>query len=103
MNADSARMISKFTQLFFICVYPRSSAVPNPFLLCALCASAVNSSVQFSSDDVETSQHRHHVGEHVAFEHLGQNLKMNERWRAGAGAPGAPAAVGDDVEAQFAV
>src|SRR5690606_41399974 len=52
------------------------------------------------SSDLE---HRDDIRQHVSFKHARQGLIVDERGRPRAGPPGVATAVGDDVEAEFAV
>jgi len=62
-----------------------------------------NSSIQFGGDHVDAPEHRDHVADHVALDHLGEALVVDEGAGAGADAPGDVFAGADYLVTQFAV
>ncbi len=59
--------------------------------------------IQLRRDDVQASEHRHHVAQRVAADQVREQGEVNERRRAAAGPVGHVAAVADEVEAELAV
>src|SRR3954471_3755433 len=61
------------------------------------------SAVQLGGDDIQAPQDGHDVGDQVILDDVREDLEVDERRRAGPGAPGRLAAVGDEVVAELSV
>ena len=62
-----------------------------------------NSPVTFPEHDIHGAEHRRRIREHVALHHEVHRLQMAERGRADLAAVGFVGAVGDEVDAEFAL